>query len=414
MTDFEAHSVQKRTQNGSAGTSTPPKSGSESGIGSVLAGDGQFSVTVEPVGEVQDLAARWRVLEAQSDRSFFLSWTWISTWLSQVKSPVFLVSVHAPTPRDGPSDIALGLFGTSVERRHGVLPVRQLILHSNGEASLDAITIEYNNLLMARGYEQSVWPSVLSHLKSQTQISWREMIVPGALAAKINALEPAFARSYTRSRSGSWRIDLATLRDNGIRERDSFISTLSKNARGQIRRAFRRYEEFGEVRLEKASSMEDAKSFFAAMGKLNSEKWIACGREPIMDNSAFVNFHQQLIETGFSQGSIEMLCAKAGERHIGWLYNFCDRGRVLFYFSGFPAEQDNQLKPGLVTQVLAIEAHLKGDASVYDFMAGDDRYKQTLGARGPEIITIGFQQSDPLLTLEALARRLKASFRALR
>ena len=192
------------------------------------------------------------------------------------------------------------------------------------------------------------------------------------------------------------------------------IRDRSKNARGQIRRAFRRYEEFGEVRLEKASSMEDAKSFFAAMGKLNSEKWIACGREPIMDNSAFVNFHQQLIETGFSQGSIEMLCAKAGERHIGWLYNFCDRGRVLFYFSGFPAEQDNQLKPGLVTQVLAIEAHLKGDASVYDFMAGDDRYKQTLGARGPEIITIGFQQSDPLLTLEALARRLKASFRALR
>jgi len=118
-------------------------------------------------------------------------------------------------------------------------------------------------------------------------------------------------------------------------------------------------------------------------------------------------FHRRLIADALPRGEVEMLRASAGGEGFGWLYNFVSRGRVLFYLSGFRAEDDNRLKPGLVSHALAVERHLHSGAQVYDFMGGTNRYKTSLGQAGPDITALALQRRVPVLMLEDVARAVK-------
>ena len=56
-------------------------------------------------------------------------------------------------------------------------------------------------------------------------------------------------------------------------------------------------------------------------------------------------------------------------------------GRVAFYQSGFNYEDDNRLKPGLVTHALVVQSCIEQGYDVYDFLAGGpagERYKESL------------------------------------
>ena len=98
---------------------------------------------------------------------------------------------------------------------------------------------------------------------------------------------------------------------------------------------------------------------------------------------------------------------RAGSEDVGYLYNFVHEGRVLSYQSGFRYEDDARLKPGLVSHALCVEGHLGGDAAVYDFLAGDARYKASLGAPGPEMVYWRIERPTPLLRVETALKRLR-------
>ena len=96
-------------------------------------------------------------------------------------------------------------------------------------------------------------------------------------------------------------------------------------------------------------------------------------------NPAFLHFHRELISRGFLRGETDLLCVRAGESAVGYLYNFRYGHRVLTYQSGFAYPQASSArKPGLTTHHLAIEMYRAEGAAVYDFLAGEDRYKSSL------------------------------------
>lgn len=64
---------------------------------------------------------------------------------------------------------------------------------------------------------------------------------------------------------------------------------------------------------------------------------------------------------------------------IGVLLNFRHKKRVYAYQSGFHYSADNRLKPGLVCHVLAAQHAFNEGAQSYHFMAGESRYKRSLG-----------------------------------
>jgi CelD/BcsL family acetyltransferase involved in cellulose biosynthesis len=120
-----------------------------------------------------------------------------------------------------------------------------------------------------------------------------------------------------------------------------------------------------------------------------------------------MEFHRALVSRAWPEGGVELLRIRAGEKPIGYLYNFLWRGWVGYYTSGFVYTDDNRLKPGLVAHWLAIERHLAAGARIYDFMAGESRYKASLGEPGPLLLDLVVEPDDPLARWAALVRRIR-------
>jgi len=360
-----------------------------------------FSSTLAPVTDIDALAQRWDTLERRIGGSFFLSWTWIGTWIAGLEKAPLLLSV---TDADG-GDVALGLLVETTERRYG-LGVRQMRLHDTGITAQDAVTVEYNSLLCDPGMEAAAWHAALRSLHARG--GWDELIVSGATGRTTDILASLGLSVHHRAETSSAYVDLTHLRARGVTDADGYVATLGKNTRSQIRRAMRLYAERGLLTLD---VMTDVEGFFDELGTHHEAKWQAVGGAGATANAHYMAFHRRMIADALPKGEVELLRASAGGEGFGWLYNFVHRGQVLFYLSGFRTEEDNRLKPGLVTHALAVERHLRAGADAYDFMGGTNRYKTSLGQPGPDMMAVALQRRVPVLMLETAARRVKARLR---
>jgi CelD/BcsL family acetyltransferase involved in cellulose biosynthesis len=124
-----------------------------------------------------------------------------------------------------------------------------------------------------------------------------------------------------------------------------------------------------------------------------------------------MRFHQRLIAKGHARGVVELLQVRAGSRSLGYLYQFCYRGRVLAYQSAYPSCDDNRRRLGLVMHCLAVERAGALGHSLYDFLAGEARYKRSLGREEQKLMWLRLQRPRLLFGLERGARRVKAAMR---
>jgi CelD/BcsL family acetyltransferase involved in cellulose biosynthesis len=360
-----------------------------------------IEVVVEPLTDPAALAVQWRELEGRAEAPFFLSWYWIGTWLRMVDVPVFVVTAYLDDRRVG-----LALLAHRVVLRHHVLKVSTFFLHQSGDEAEDVITIEFNDVLAERGREDAVRTAVLAALVDRDRVGgyrhdaliWRGAV--GGLTTTLDAL--GLRWRYLDSTTSAY-VDLAGIRASGR----SYAAHLRPNTRHQVRRAAALYEQRGPLVLERAASMPEALAFFRAAGALHQRRWRERGKPGAFGHPFYVGFHERLITAGVAAGVVELVRLRAGDDVVGYLYNFVYRGRVYFYFSGLRFEEDNRLKPGLVTHARCIEDHLAHGAEVYDFMGGAERYKLNLGRPGPDIVGLVVERPRPQLRLEAALRRAK-------
>jgi CelD/BcsL family acetyltransferase involved in cellulose biosynthesis len=139
---------------------------------------------------------------------------------------------------------------------------------------------------------------------------------------------------------------------------------------------------------------------------LHVASWERRGKLHSFSNPFFEQFHRLLIERSFEGGAIELLCARAGSRLLGYLYNFRYKGSVYAYQSGF-AYDERGARPGAVTHALAIRDAYRSGAAVYDFLAGRNRLKQDFSTACEPMFWDIIQQPRVAFRFEAMARVLK-------
>ncbi|MEM8948127.1 MAG: GNAT family N-acetyltransferase [Pseudomonadota bacterium] len=354
------------------------------------------------------LASMWQDLEARSDTSFFLSWTWIGTWLATIDCKPHLVTARL----DG-DVVGLGLVHARLKTRHRLLAVRTLFLNQTGDDDQDVITIEYNDFLADRRCQDRVRQACLRFLVDHGEIGSREIgeVVLGGLEGARRADVEALGRPVQeRARAGSAFVDLKVLR----RDDQAFLGSIKSTTARKIRRSLALYRERGALELKAAGDIDEALDFFDRCGELHQARWTARGRPGAFAYPFYTAFHRRLIRTALPLGKVELIRVSAGHEPIGYLYNFLDGNAVRYYFSGFRFEPDNRLKPGLVCHTLCIERHLALGMDAYDFMGGDQRYKLELGQPGPDIIHLAIQRPNWMLAAERPLRRLKQAIDGVR
>jgi CelD/BcsL family acetyltransferase involved in cellulose biosynthesis len=353
----------------------------------------------EPLPRLSELEREWRSLEAAGHSSFFTSWHWIGTVLTAVppasRPKLLRGTVHDET-------VALALLGArDHRRRRGWVRSRCLYLNETGDPRFDSLTIEHNGILAAAEWELVVWDELVGWFASLCGEA-DELHVSGSQRRLPEAALGKWGLGCRETSLPSYSVDLCRLEGSD----GEIYPVLSANARQQLRRAFRYFERFGALRLAEATTVAEALTFFNAMKALHCDSWERRGKPHSFTGEFFERFHRLLIERSFAEGGTQLLRACAGDRVLGYLYNFRLGNRVYAYQSGF-ADADRRERPGIVTHFLAIRHAFRAGARVYDFMAGRNRLKESFATRCEPMLWQTVQQPRLTFRLERFARQFK-------
>lgn len=362
-----------------------------------------IAASVTPLTTIGPLGLKWRQLEQRSSCSFFQSWTWIGTWLSHLPKSAELYLLEVV---EGDRVIGLAVFGARMLARHGFVRSRALLLHETGSPELDRMTIEYNSILAETGRESEVVIAGVNCVRA-ADITWDELMVSGVEARAFEAWRAAVRSTnwgmVFRQESDCYFVDLDAVRARG----GDYLALLSSNTRQQIRRSIKAYEKSGSLSISVASTVDTAVEYLHGLQELHNAHWRGRGKDGAFPSEFTRNFHDRLVRDAVTRAEVQMLRVTAGDEVVGYLYNFVRDGHVYFYQSGFKYEDDSKLRPGLVCHYLAIVYNLKIDNRVYDFLAGPQRYKQSLGAANVKMYWLALQKPRLVFAAERFLQRVK-------
>jgi len=320
------------------------------------------------------------------------------------------VELHLLEIIDGDRVIGLAVFGARTLVRHGFVRSRALLLHETGSEELDRITIEYNSILAETGREREVVIAGVDCVRA-ANITWDELMVSGVEARAIEAWHSPVRgtnwRVDVRQESKCYFVDLDAVRDRG----GDYLALLSSNTRQQIRRSIKAYEKSGSLSVSVASSAETAVEYLHGLQELHDAHWKGRGKDGAFPSEFTRNFHDRLVRDAVGRAEVQMLRVTAGEEVVGYLYNFVRNGHVYFYQSGFKYREDPRFRPGLVCHYLAVMHNLKVDNRIYDFLAGPQRYKQSLGAADVTMYWLALQKPRLVFSVERFLKRVKRAIR---
>ncbi len=340
------------------------------------------------------LAARWQEMAGACGASAFRSWTWVGCLARERYADPVLAEA-----RDGGELVGMALFN----RRRGRLGTA-LHLHESGDPALDAVFIEHNGVLAVPGRAAAVLTETLRAAGREAG----RVVLSGLGDAGLAAARAAGGVV------GPLQTRLAPFARFGGADP---LQGLSRNARAQLRRSERAYAASGSIAVERAAGVEQALDWLGRLLAWHEATWAARGVASAFATAPVQRFHRALIRRGVPAGDVDVLRVAAGPRTIGYLLNLRGGGRVAAYQSGFDYSSaqggeggggeggGTQEKPGLTCHAAAMrQAHAEG-ATEYDFLAGDARYKRTLGNDVRAMHWLGWQRLASLPGLAAVARR---------
>lgn len=363
-----------------------------------------YALSLTPLPERSRLQAQWQALEARSDASFFTSWAWIGVWLDTLPPDIQPRLLQA---RQGEQTVGLALVVDGPPRqRFGLRFCATAHLHATGRPDCDILTVEHNDFLLDRAQAEAVRAAMLSHwlgaLRGVTEVSVSGLAGAGWPAGiELSGRRKVMREDWVRQ---SYAVDLQAVRDAG----GDFLKCISANTRSQIRRSMKEYGQLGAITLQAASTVAQGLDWLDRLAALHQAHWVSQGQPGAFSNPFFTRFHRTLVERHLLDGGVQLLRVAVGEHDLAFLYSFVRGGRVYFYQSGLEYGLiEKHARPGLVAHVLAAQYNASQGHRVYDFMAGESRYKVNLATLDEQMTWTTLRTSAWRFDLEAALRRRK-------
>jgi len=182
------------------------------------------------------------------------------------------------------------------------------------------------------------------------------------------------------------------------RDFDSYLATLDKKERHEIRRKVRRAEAAGTVALEQsANPIDDLDAFI----DLHQKRWGAEGLFPPTEGGAASRrFFAGLFEDCVPSGIVDLSFLSVGGRKIAAGVTFDDGDAVYYYNAGVDPDA-RDLSPGVVMVACYVQRAIALGRTRLDFMRGNEPYKYEWGATDSPIERLLVQRTSPAATTPA-------------
>jgi hypothetical protein len=348
---------------------------------------------------VAELEHKWTTLQSQANASAFVAWFWVKQWLAQKD-----LSTHnclCVEVMQGQDTMGLALFGIKTKRVFLGLSFNQYFLHKSGNTKEDQTWIEHNTFLLHKDFEQQLSDEICQELAKNQQID--DIKIGLSSPDFINTLNIDGFNIRTELSSPGYLANLA-----GLTCLDDYLASLSKNTRAHIKRSIKLLNQQSPLRLVLATDTTEKNTVLNDIADVHRIKWRSTVYGSGFDNPCFYNFHQGLIQGEHSAQNCRLYTLYQDDVALGHVYLLTQGDRWSFYLSALHFNDDNRIKVGLVIHSLVIEQAIKQGIMVYDFLAGEAQYKNSLSnAQSYEQDIYCFYRNKPLLIIREQLRKFK-------
>jgi CelD/BcsL family acetyltransferase involved in cellulose biosynthesis len=197
--------------------------------------------------------------------------------------------------------------------------------------------------------------------------------VADALAGALGAREMDEGWTLTVEREDVCPV--VTLPDDA--DMDTYLSTLGKKERHEVRRKVRRAQAVGEIRLEdSAAPVPDLDAFI----DLHQRRWGVDGLFPDTPGGTQSRvFITRLFELFGADGPLRLAFLSVGGRQIASGIHFETEDGILYYNAGIDPDA-RELSPGVLMVYALVARALATGRRRIDFLRGDEGYKYEWGA----------------------------------
>ncbi len=192
----------------------------------------------------------------------------------------------------------------------------------------------------------------------------------------VNELQGKGWSLEERALGGAWRVSLpATL--------DEFVARLPKSRRRKVNKARRLLAE-GQVRYEAVGDWERIDSLWSEFVRLHQKRRAAMNQSGCFFDPRFGKFLREAVRRFAEQQGVWLGVLWAGEQPIGMNLIFFSGQTANMYQSGMETER-SELEPGHLINYFSIGTAIERGAQWFDFLRGDEPYKEGWGAERQEL-----------------------------
>jgi hypothetical protein len=317
-----------------------------------------------PAAERGAAAAIWQELEARTSALLACSWRWTETWLDHYGDLIphrFAVGERSGTP------VGIVLVTRGVGERRARVPVRTLHFGTAGEPGGDSVFVERNGLLALPEHRAAFARALLGSLAAGG--GWDELVLDGFTEEDAELLLDAAPFHARRELCRTFDLRAAAAAGGDV------VALLSAKTRTNFRRSHRR---MGVVTAEWADGPAHAREILDELIVLHQQRWQSRGQPGVFASPRFAGFHRDLAGRLASTREVCLFRIRDDRETLSCLYGFIEGRRLMTYQHGTPIKAGQRLSPGLVAEVLCMQASYDRGLAVYDHLSGDSGFKQSL------------------------------------
>jgi CelD/BcsL family acetyltransferase involved in cellulose biosynthesis len=315
--------------------------------------------------EILSLGPEWSELQDDPGQSnVFLTWEWVSTWLSCFKEDC---SLRFVTARAGSERTLLGIAPLAIySHGSGRLLEYKALSFAGHELSPD-----HMDFVTRTGHEKKVAAAFLDWILESGK-NWDFLLLDGLSASSplvpLIKSDPA-VRWHHIHESPCPFLSLPG-------DFSAWMSGLSKKRRYKIGNSRRQLESAypEKVCIRRVNSDAELATAFTTLVQLHRSVRDAHQTDNAFRSGKLISFHRRLCNLFLEKGWLRLYLLSVEETDIAAVYCFHYGGVVSFYSTGYHGDF-SRFSPGMLLLVHAIRESIEAGAETFDFLRGDEPYK---------------------------------------
>jgi CelD/BcsL family acetyltransferase involved in cellulose biosynthesis len=199
---------------------------------------------------------------------------------------------------------------------------------------------------------------------------------------------------------------------------DGYLAARSSHLRKRLRQLDRRQARDHDVRVRQTERADQVSTDIATFFELHDRRWAGRGGSSL-DSDRARAFHGRFAEAAQQRGWLRLWFLEFDGNPVAAWYGWRLGRRYSFYNGGFDPSFSS-LSPGLVLLATVIESAFEEGAAEFDFLLGDEGYKQRFAEEERTVSDVSLARSLPhpagaitgaQFAARRLARKLSGSTR---